>query len=61
MTLPLRLRFDVPINAKERELLELLVKTGLYGNSPQEAAERLIARGLEERFASRMPSGRIPS
>jgi hypothetical protein len=50
MTIPLRLRFDVPISEQERALLVRLVKTGLYGKTVHEAAERLLARALEERF-----------
>ena len=35
-----------------RALLERLVESGLYGKNPTEAAERLIARGLEERIGA---------
>ena len=31
--------------------LETLVATGLFGNNAAEAAERLIARGIEEHLA----------
>lgn len=40
--------------------LETLVATGLFGKNPAEAAERLIARGIEEHLAEatliRLPS-----
>ncbi|MEW6307322.1 MAG: hypothetical protein AB1705_28035 [Verrucomicrobiota bacterium] len=30
------------------EYLEVLVRSGLFGKNPAEAAERLIARGIED-------------
>jgi hypothetical protein len=38
------------------EYLRRLVLTGLYGKNPAEAAERLLARSLEELLAN----GRLP-
>ena len=41
-------KFQVSTTPGVHQYLEELVLTGLYGKSPPEAAERLIARGIEE-------------
>ena len=38
--------------------LRALVQTGLYGKNPAEAAERLLARSLEEKLAGGLLAGR---
>lgn len=38
------------LTSKEKAMLERLLKTGLYGRSLAEAAERVIANGLEEQL-----------
>jgi Arc/MetJ-type ribon-helix-helix transcriptional regulator len=41
--------------------LETLVKTGYYGKNVAEAAERLLARLLEDRFAAEKISSQNPT
>ncbi len=40
----------VKVSAQMFTMLELLRRTGLYGRSPEKAAERLICEGLKEVF-----------
>lgn len=54
---PLRLvpdekRIVVPVTAKIEGYLAELVDTGLYGQTPADAARRLIERGLEDFLAA---------
>ncbi len=45
-TVQITISTTVPV----RSYLEALVRTGLYGKNPAEAAERLVTRGLERLF-----------
>lgn len=41
--------------------LEDLVKTGLYGHTPSEAAERLVSQGIEQAISRTTISRRDPN
>ena len=43
-----RVTIEIETNERVYELLERLAATGLYGMSVEDAAERLICRGLED-------------
>ncbi len=45
-------RITLQLSKRERRLLDELVRTGLYGPTRADAAERLIAQGIEERMMS---------
>lgn len=45
-------RIVVTVTTAMEEMLSELVKTGLYGTSPADAARRLIERGLEDALAN---------
>ena len=50
----------VSTNGQVVEYLHLLVETGLYGKNASEAAERLIAQGVERLLASGTITGVTP-
>lgn len=45
-------RITISTTPVVREYLSLLVGTGLYGKTPPDAAERLVARGVEAALAA---------
>lgn len=46
-------RLVVQISPQEREQLERMLKTGLWGFTLEETAERLLAEGLLRRWEAR--------
>lgn len=50
-------RIVVTVTAPIEEMLGELVKSGLYGVTPADAARRLIERGLEEAFGGNLTGG----
>jgi hypothetical protein len=50
---------SVPVSHEVQAHLESLVRTGLYGATPADAAERLISRGLEVLLEAGIITGRV--
>lgn len=46
------IKITVSTTQKVRDYLSALVSTGLYGKNPADAAERLLAKGIEQAILS---------